>query len=142
MTILETSTKQILEAYKSAVWARDVDAFMRLYDPKVRVFDTWGIWSYDGAAAWRTAIEGWFSSLGTEKVKVTFDAVDVLGSGEFQGLSAIVTYAAVSAQGEPLRAMQNRLTWTLRSSGHMLRVVHEHTSAPVGFEDQKAILER
>jgi len=48
----------------------------------------------------------------------------------------------VSAQGEPLRAMQNRLTWTLRSSGHMLRVVHEHTSAPVGFEDQKAILER
>jgi len=142
VSILETSTEQILEAYKSAVWARDVDAFMRLYDPKVRVFDTWGIWSYDGAAAWRTAIEGWFSSLGTEKVKVTFDAVDVFGTGEFQSLSAIVTYAAVSAQGEPLRAMQNRLTWTLRSSGHMLRVVHEHTSAPVGFEDQKAILER
>jgi len=35
VSILETSTEQILEAYKSAVWARDVDAFMRLYDPKV-----------------------------------------------------------------------------------------------------------
>ncbi len=140
MSNLDTSTHQLLETYKSAVWARDADAFMRLYDPKVRVFDTWGIWSYEGAAAWRTAIEGWFASLGSEKVKVTFDDVDVLGGGEFRSLSAIVTYAAVSAQGEPLRAMQNRLTWALRTSGHVLRVVHEHTSAPIGFDDQKAIL--
>ena len=140
MSELEHSITQVLEAYKSAVYARDADAFMRLYDPKVRVFDTWGIWSYEGAAAWRTAIEGWFSSLGAERVKVSFDAVDVLGAGEFRSLSTIVTYAGVSAQGEPLRAMQNRLTWTLRTSGHVLRVVHEHTSAPMGFDDQKAIL--
>lgn len=140
MSNLDSPTHQILEAYKAAVWARDVDAFMRLYDPKVRVFDTWGIWSYEGAAAWRTAIEGWFASLGTEKVKVAFDDVEVLGGGELRSLSAIVTYAAVSAQGEPLRAMQNRLTWALRMSGHVLRVFHEHTSAPIGFDDQKAIL--
>ena len=140
MSELEHSITQVLETYKSAVYARDADAFMRLYDPKVRVFDTWGIWSYEGAAAWRTAIEGWFSSLGTERVKVSFDDVDVLGAGELRSLSAIVTYAGVSAQGEPLRAMQNRLTWTLRMSGHVLRVVHEHTSAPIGFDDQKAIL--
>ena len=142
MIDLEPATQQVLDTYKSAVHARDVDAFMRLYDPKVRVFDTWGIWSYDGAAAWRVAIEGWFASLGTERVKVSFDDVDVLGAGEFRSLSAIVTYAGVSAQGEPLRAMQNRLTWTLRMSGHVLRVVHEHTSAPIGFDDQKAILLR
>ena len=142
MIDLEPATQQVLDTYTSAVHARDVDAFMRLYDPKVRVFDTWGIWSYDGAAAWRVAIEGWFASLGTERVKVSFDDVDVLGAGEFRSLSAIVTYAGVSAQGEPLRAMQNRLTWALRTSGHVLRVVHEHTSAPIGFNDQKAILLR
>ena len=142
MSDLEHSTQQIVEAYKAAVHARDVDAFMRLYDPKVRVFDTWGLWSHEGAVAWRTAIEGWFASLGRERVKVSFDDVDVLGAGEFRSLSAIVTYAAVSAQGEPLRAMQNRLTWTLRTSGHVLRVVHEHTSVPIGFDDQKAILHR
>ena len=142
MSDLEHSTQQIVEAYKAAVHVRDVDAFMRLYDPKVRVFDTWGLWSHEGAVAWRTAIEGWFASLGSERVKVSFDDVDVLGAGEFRSLSAIVTYAAVSAQGEPLRAMQNRLTWTLRTSGHVLRVVHEHTSVPIGFDDQKAILHR
>ena len=38
--------------------------------------------------------------------------------------------------------MQNRLTWALRVSGHVLRIAHEHTSAPIGFEDQKAILQR
>ena len=142
MSDLDTATQQVLDTYRSAVHTRDVDAFMRLYDPKVRVFDTWGIWSYDGAAAWRVAIEGWFASLGTERVKVSFDDVDVLGAGEFRSLSAIVTYAGVSAQGEPLRAMQNRLTWTLRMGGHVLRVVHEHTSAPIGFDDQKAMLLR
>ena len=142
MTDLDKSIAQVLETYKSAVLARNVQTFMHLYDPRVRVFDTWGVWSYEGSAAWRMAIEGWFSSLGTEKVKVSFDDVDVLGAGEFRSLSAIVTYAGLSAGGEPLRAMQNRLTWTLRTSGHQLRVVHEHTSAPIGFDDQKAILLR
>jgi len=115
---------------------------MRLYDPKARVFDALGVWSYEGAAAWLTAVEGWFSSLGTEKVKVSFAEVQILGNEAFASVSAIVTYAALSARGEPLRTMQNRLSWVLRKSGHVLRVVHEHTSAPVGFEDQKAILHR
>ncbi|MDQ6680775.1 MAG: hypothetical protein M3Y67_07400 [Pseudomonadota bacterium] len=50
--------------------------------------------------------------------------------------------SAMRIRGKPLRAMQNRLTWGLRTSGHVLRIVHEHTSAPLGFEDQKAILHK
>jgi hypothetical protein len=38
--------------------------------------------------------------------------------------------------------MQNRMSWGLKTSGHVLRIFHEHTSAPVGFEDMKAILVR
>jgi hypothetical protein len=57
-------------------------------------------------------------------------------------LSAIVTYAGVSAEGEPLREMQNRLSWALRWTGHVPRIVHEHTSAPIAFDDTKAILRR
>ena len=115
---------------------------MRLYDPKVRIFDTWGVWSYEGAAAWQMAVEAWFTSLGTEKVKVAFVEVRVSGSTDFSVVSAIVTYSGVSAQGEHLRAMQNRLSWVLKTSGHVPRIIHEHTSAPVGFEDMKAILQR
>ena len=142
MSDFDKSIDRVLEIYKSAVYAKDVGAFMRLYDPKVRIFDAWGIWSYDGAAAWQMAAEAWFTSLGTEKVKVSFDEVHTSGSSDFAVVSAIVTYAGLSAQGEQLRAMQNRLSWALKTSGHVLRIIHEHTSAPVGFEDMKAILQR
>jgi ketosteroid isomerase-like protein len=142
MSDTEKAIAQTLASYQSAVYAKDVAAFMRLYDPGVRVFDTWGVWSYEGADAWQTAIEGWFASLGTERVNVTFQELRTSVGREFSIVSAIVTYATVSAQGEGLRAMQNRLTWGLRTSGHVPRIVHEHTSAPVGFEDAKAILQR
>ena len=142
MADIDKAIIRVLETYKSSVRAKDVATLMKLYDPKVRVFDTWGIWSYEGTAAWQSAVQSWFTSLGTETVNVHFEDVQVFGSEGFSTLSAIVTYAAVSAQGEQLRAMQNRLTWVLKSTGHVLRIAHEHTSAPVGFEDAKAILSR
>jgi ketosteroid isomerase-like protein len=142
MSDIEKHIHRALDTYKSAVLAKNADTFMHLYDPDVRVFDTWGLWSYEGAAAWRIAVEGWFSSLGTEKVRVEFQDVRIAGDNGFASMSAFVTYAALSAEGQELRAMQNRLSWVLKTSGHVLRVIHEHTSAPIGFDDAKAILQR
>jgi len=133
---------RIIETYRSAILAKDVEALMRLYDQKVRVFDAWGIWCYENAASWQQAVESWFSSLGDERVNVSFDDVVVADTRESAIASAIVTYASVSPAGITLRSMQNRLTWGLKTSGHVLRIVHEHTSVPIGFEDQKAILQR
>ena len=140
MPDLDKDVARALGIYQSAVLNKDVDALMRLYDLDVRVFDTWGLWKYEGAEPWQRAVEGWFASLGTEKVKVSFDDVTSSVGRDMTYVSAIVTYAGQSAQGEPLRSMQNRITWVLRTVGHVLRIVHEHTSAPIGFEDMKAIL--
>ena len=142
MKDLDSLIQRVLATYAAAVLAKDVQALMRLYDPAVRVFDTWGVWSYQGADAWQQAVEAWFTSLGNERVKVSFDDVQSSGGPELAMVSAYVTYADLSAQGEPLRSMQNRITWALRTSGHVLRIVHEHTSVPIGFEDSKAILQR
>jgi uncharacterized protein (TIGR02246 family) len=142
MAALDDAVTRIIDTYRSAVRARNADTLMHLYDPDVRVFDTWGIWSHDGAEKWRRAIEAWFSSLGSERVEASFDDVRVLGSTDFAAVSAIVTYAATSADGAPLRSMQNRISWALRTRGHVLRIVHEHSSVPIGFEDLKGILER
>jgi ketosteroid isomerase-like protein len=139
---IEKGIHRVVESYKTAVFAADAEAFMRLYQPAVRVFDTWGVWLYEGAPAWQRAVEGWFTSLGTEKVRVSFSEVQILSGQPMAVLNAIVTYAAESAKGEPLRSMQNRLTWVLRETGHVFRIVHEHTSAPIGFDDSKAILAR
>ena len=138
----EKQVLRALETYKSAVLAKNVETFMHLYDADVRVFDTWGVWSYEGAAAWRVAVEGWFSSLQGDSCRVTFDNVKIIDAPGFAAMSAVATYAAISAQGQEVRAMQNRISWVLKTSGHVLRVVHEHTSVPVGFEDAKAMLTR
>jgi hypothetical protein len=56
---IEPSVVEVLEQYKSAVYAKDAEALIRLYDTGVRVFDAWGIWSYDtrepshGRVPWR-----------------------------------------------------------------------------------------
>jgi ketosteroid isomerase-like protein len=142
MNDTEKSITRVLDTYKSAVFAKNVETLMHLYDPNVRVFDAWGVWSYEGAAAWQRAVEGWFTSVGSERVKVAFADVQISGGRELAMVSAIATYAGVSAEGVELRAMQNRMTWVLRTTGHVHRIVHEHTSAPIGFDDSKAILRR
>ena len=142
MSDIEKQVLKALETYKSAVLAKDAETFMHLYDAEVRVFDTWGVWSWEGAAAWRVAVEGWFNSLGSEAVRVTFEDVKVMGEPALASMSCFARYAAISAQGEELRSMQNRMTWVLKTRGHVLRVVHEHTSVPIGFDDTKAIFQR
>ena len=58
MSDLQQSVDRILEQYKAAVLSRDVNAFMRLYDPKARIFDAWGSWEYADPTKWQIAIEG------------------------------------------------------------------------------------
>ena len=142
MSDTEKEVRRVIGSYGAAVLAKDVEAFMRLYHPTVRVFDAWGVWLYEGAPAWRIAVEGWFASLGSERVRVSFSEMQTTADQAVAVVSAIVTYSAESAQGEPLRSLQNRITWVLRETGHVLRIAHEHSSAPIGFEDSKAILTR
>ena len=142
MSDIDKDIARILGAYASVVFDKDVDALMRLYDPGVRVFDAWGVWSHDGAPAWQRTVEAWLTSLGAERVKVRFDDVRTTIGKDMASVDAIVTYAGISPEGQELRAMQNRITWVLRTVGHVPRIVHEHTSAPIGFDDSKAILVR
>ena len=140
-TEAEAVVAGVLGDYAAAVLAKDVDAFLSLYDADVRVFDTWGRWSHEGAAAWRHAVEAWFGSLGDERVQVDFDDVRAWGGDGCVVASATVAYAALSPAGERLRSMQNRMTWGLRLTAGRPRIVHEHTSAPLG-DDLKGILRR
>lgn len=104
---------QFLDAYKAAIFAKDVGAFVALYDQDVCVFDMWGTWSYSGVGAWREMVTEWFGSLGTERVEVSFDDVRTTSARDVVVAYAFVTYKGLSAEGEALRAMQNRLTMVL-----------------------------
>jgi ketosteroid isomerase-like protein len=132
----------VIESYRQAVFDRDVEALMRLYDPDARVFDAWNAWSYEGADAWRACVHGWLSTLGEDRVRVTAEDVQVRGEAPLLVASAVFRYAAIDPEGRELKAMQNRLTWALRFDGLGWKIVHEHTSMPVGHEDAKALFER
>jgi uncharacterized protein (TIGR02246 family) len=139
---LEKPILDVLDAYKAAVFAKDVDAFVALYDRDVCVFDMWGEWSYDGAQAWRGMVAGWFGTLGAERVAVDFDAMRVILAQDLANVHAFVSYTGVSAEGRELRAMHNRLTWALNQKSGAWKIVHEHTSAPVDFTTSKVLLQR
>ena len=137
-----SEVESLLDAYRDAVHAKDVDAFVAIFADDVRVFDMWGAWSHDGIDAWREMAEAWFGSLGDERVRVEFDDVQTTVGEDVAVLSAFVTFAGLSADGNELRSMNNRLTWGLRKTAGTWKVVHEHTSAPVEMATGKVDLKR
>jgi uncharacterized protein (TIGR02246 family) len=127
--------EQMLEKYGAAVRAKDVDAFLGLYADDVRTFDLWSVWSYDSKDALRTMVTEWFGSLGDDVVAVEWDEVRTQPGEDVAALSAFLTFRGMSAAGEELRSMNNRLTWVLRRDvDGSWRIAHEHTSAPAGDE--------
>lgn len=140
---MNTSTPMaVLEAYRAAVYDRNADAFLALYHPDARVYDTWGVWVYEGTAARQSAIADWFSGLGDERVEVSFDSVQVTEESHLAVLTATGRYTAMASDGQALRSMENRFTWALQRDGGGWFILHEHTSTPIGFNDLKGILQR
>jgi uncharacterized protein (TIGR02246 family) len=131
-----------LEAYKAAVLAKDIDAFVHLYDADVTAFDTWGKWSYQGLEAWRGMARGWFESLGATRVLVAWEDLQIVSTPDLAVAHAFVYYRGMSAEGLEMHSMHNRLTWILSQKSGQWKIVHEHTSAPIDFETMKPNLLR
>src|SRR6185436_225566 len=108
----------------------------------VHVFDMWGSWEYRGLPAWRAMAAGWFASLGDERVRVRVDGLQVQMGADIAAAQAFLSFTAESADGKPLRSLDNRISIVLRRSGEAWKIVHEHTSAPVNFETGKVSLRR
>lgn len=135
------AAEETARRYAAAAEAKDLEAFLALYDPRVRVYDAWGRWSHEGQDAWREAVAAWFGSLGSEGVSIEFDGLSAGGSGDAAFASAFVVYAGLSEGGDVLHSMRNRLSWGLLRGPEGWLIVHEHTSAPIDFESGKAMLE-
>ena len=137
------SIEEMLEQYKAAAYAKDVDAFVGLFDENVRVFDMWGRWSFDDASEWRESVTQWFKSVGDDRIGVEFDDVQTVVGDSVAAASAFVTFRGLSPDGQERRSMNNRLSWVLRKTENgEWKVVHEHSSAPVDPETAKVRLQR
>lgn len=128
--------ENLLETYKNAVFQKDVEAFVSIFHEQVRIFDMWE-WVYNGVDSWREIVKSWFGSLGTERVVVTFDDVQIHAGDEMAVASAFVRFAAVSEKGEELRYLQNRMSWVVRkisekraSEGNVARFPERSNDGP------------
>ena len=130
----------MIESYKDAVLTKDVDAFCAIYDADIHIFDMWGQWSMRGIVAWRAMAQGWFSSVGNEQIIVDADHIESAITDELAVGHAIFTYTALSADGEKLRSLDNRITVVLKRIGDVWKVIHEHTSALIDHATLKANL--
>lgn len=133
--------QSLFDRYKQAVYQKDTAAFLAIFDENVRVFDMWA-WNYDGLAAWREMVTGWFANLGADRDVVTFDDIRIQPSGDMAVASAIARFAAVSEKGEELRSLQNRLTWVVQKKNGVWKIIHEHSSGPVDGSTMKVQLQR
>jgi uncharacterized protein (TIGR02246 family) len=133
--------QSLFDAYSQAVFQKDANTFLSLFDENVRVFDMWA-WNYDGLPAWREMVTGWFANLGADRDVVTFDDIRIRQSGDMAVASAFARFAAVSEKGEELRFLQNRLTWVIQEKDGVWKIIHEHTSGPVDGNTMKVQLQR
>jgi len=134
--------ESLFETYKKSVFQKDVETFVSIFDEKVRVFDMWQRWSYDGLSDWREMVENWFGSLGENKDIVEFDDIQIQSTDEMAFASAFVKFTAVSEKGEELRYLENRLTWVIQKRENSWNIIHQHTSGPIDFQTMKVILQR
>jgi uncharacterized protein (TIGR02246 family) len=133
----------ILERYRTAVYTKDVDSLIELYDEDVRVFDMWSRWLYRGSTEWRKPAQEWFTSLGDGRSSPEFHDVQIEVGDRVAAVHAFITYRGLSADGKELRSMDNRISWVLRKDGDgAWKIVHEHSSAPVDFDTGKVTLRR
>lgn len=134
--------ESLLLVYKNAVFQKDLELYTSIFDEQVRVFDMWGSWSYDGLNAWREMAKAWFESLGDNKDLVEFDDIQTEVNVDLATITAFVKFTAISATGEALRYLQNRLTWIARKKNGGWKIIHQHTSGPIDFETMKVMLKR
>ncbi|HEY9154475.1 MAG TPA: nuclear transport factor 2 family protein [Opitutaceae bacterium] len=130
-----------IETFKSTAFAKDVSGFLALYDDDARIFDLWKKWSYRGVAAWKPAVEEWFKHTGENRDAISLHDVVIQGAEGFCTVTAFITFSCVDPKGVVLRAMHERLTLVLTKSQSGWKILHQHSSAPVG-DDLKIRFDR
>jgi ketosteroid isomerase-like protein len=134
--------RNFLTQYAQAVHEKNVVAFVSLYADDLHVFDMWNNWELRGIEAWRRMAEGWFGSLGDERVVVAAKDIEAVTGSELALGHATLTFTAVTVEGKELRSLDNRLTLAMWCTDADWKVFHEHTSAPIMHESMKGMIKR
>lgn len=124
----------ILQHYADAVYNKDVEQFLSIYDEHVYIYDTWNQWMCHDLEALRNMTVDWFESLGKETVRVEFTQLNVIDSVDHTIWIGEVNYKALDEHSHVIRSICNRMTWVIKACDGGFRIVHEHSSLPINIE--------
>lgn len=126
--------QSIIDRYAQAVYDKNLLDFLALYSEQAYIYDTWDHWSYASRDAWAENIDYWFKGLGDELVKVDYE-VQFSEEGEnFGVVVADMTFRAMDKDLQPLRQITNRFSFVLKKIDGEWKIIHEHSSLPVGMD--------
>lgn len=131
--------RDILDQYTEAVWNKDVEAFLALYDDNIRDYDAWEQWEYAGIHEFRTLPVNWFRESEGHRVKVTFMYPEIHQSGHLAAVWSQVVYSAYDERDRLKHFISNRMTLVLEKPGNDWKIIHEHTSVPVDQETGQGV---
>lgn len=127
-----TSPNAFFTSYKEAAWEKDVGSMIGLYYNDVLIYDMWDANGFtSGLKEWSAIITEWLTSLNDERVRVSFDMINVQKSELMGFASALIQYQALAPDDTVLRGMRNRITLCFLKTGEFWKVKHQHTSAPI-----------
>ncbi len=132
--------KALFERYANAVYNKDVESFISIYDNNVLVYDTWEEWIKKDVKEIKSMATEWFDSLGNEKVKVEFTEVRVLESADQIVWIGEFKFYGLDQNDQIIRNISNRWTWVIKNINGSWKVVHEHSSLPINMETFIGIL--
>lgn len=136
-----TDVQDVLKNYRDAVYEKNVEKFLSGYAPNVHIFDCWQEWEYKGIEQWKAVVDEWFSGLEEEEVLLRAELHEeaIKENAELAHVHGSISFAAEDKTGKELRKMRNRFTFLLEKADGSWRIIHEHSSLPIGMEDGKAI---
>ena len=86
--------------YKDAVWNKDPELMLTLYENKVTIFDMWNKGYIATWQEWTEIINSWLTSLGDEQVRVDFEKVHCHQSADAGFATALIQFKALSKEGK------------------------------------------
>lgn len=135
----DAEIREIINEWRSAICARDLDRLMKLYAPEVVFFDVVPPFQHKGAAAYRGAWESCLPHLPPILGSEIHD-LDVKVRGEL-AVAHCFQRLTKGNTSESATCGWVRVTIVLESHEGSWRVVHEHVSVPFDPMTSKAFLE-
>jgi uncharacterized protein (TIGR02246 family) len=132
----ESEIRKLMEEWREAISARDLDRLMKLYAPDMLYFDVVPPYKHRGAAAYRRTWEMMFPHL-PPRIGAEQRDVEINVSGDLAVVRCL-TRLINSETKETAAIGWVRVTVSFQRQQGAWRIIHEHVSVPIDPMTSKA----